>query len=131
LLSFAREIVLTDVQPAIGDVMDVRKDALVDHHLVGLARVPDGVNGALGRRPDGRDPHVDCIGARAESAREKPLRCTGRRGSARAQEAHHAALRAAGGNVIPALIRRFNEAGRAVVNDEAEERWAWILQRRT
>ena len=59
------------------------------------------------------------------------MRGAGRRGGARAAVAHHSTLRAAVGNVVPALIRGFIKARCAIIDEDARRRWARIVERGT
>lgn len=79
----------------------------------------NGVDRAFRRRPGRGDAHVNSIDPGACTPREIPLCSAGGRGGARPDVTHHAALRAAVGNVIPALIRSFIEADGAVIDKDA------------
>jgi hypothetical protein len=78
-----------------------------------------------------RDTDVDRIDAITGAARKIPLRGAGGRGGTRPDVAHHAALRAVIGNIMPALIRGFIEARCAVIHENARRRWARIVERGT
>ena len=108
--------------------MDVRKDGLVDHYLIRLACMANRVNGPFGRRPNGRDTHIDRIGPSARAAWEKPLSGAGGRGGARPDEAHHATLRAAGSDIVPTLIGGFIEAESTIIHKNARWLSPWVFQ---
>jgi hypothetical protein len=57
-VSRAREVVFSNINPSIGDVIDIGKDRLVDHHLIVFTRVTNGIDRAFGRRPNCRDAHI-------------------------------------------------------------------------
>jgi len=71
--------------------------------------MPDGVDGAFGRRSDRRDADIDSIRPNTRAGWEKPLRCAARSSGTWSRETHHPALGTSCGNIIPAFIRRLIE----------------------
>jgi len=73
--------------------------------------------------------HIHRIKTSAGASREIPLRGTGGRAGARSDETHNAALRASGGDIVPASIGSFDKIASAIVNDDAGGWLEWIIKR--
>ena len=116
--SDAGEVVFTDVDPAIGDVVDVREDILIDDDLVRLARVTNGVDRALRGRFDCGDADVDGIQTVIGALRKIPLGGASRCSRVRCGITHHVTLGAACRDIQPTTERRFNKIRRAVIHNE-------------
>jgi len=81
--SRAGEVVSADVDPSICDVINVREDVLIDHHLVRPARVANRIDRALAGGSGRRDAHINRINAPLRVLREVPLRAAGGRAGTR------------------------------------------------
>ena len=55
------EVVFADIHPAIGDIVKIREDRLIDDHLIGLACVTDRINSAFRGGFDRRDADINRI----------------------------------------------------------------------
>ena len=64
----------------------------------------NSVDRTFRRRPDRGDMDIDRIHPGAGSRREIPLRGARGRSGTRLRKTHHTALRAAGGDIVPAFI---------------------------
>ncbi len=122
----AGEVVLADIDPAIGDIIQIRENFLIDDNLIGSARMTDRIDRAFGRGLDRRDADVHRIQSVIRTRREIPLRGTGGCSSARFGITHHAALRAARGNIQPTFSRILYKVCRAIIHDETGGRRRWI-----
>ncbi len=80
----------------------------------------DGVDRTFAGCTVGRDADVQGIQSIAGSCGQTPASGTGRRGSARPREAHHPTLGARHGNIIPAVDRRFEKTGAAIVHQDPD-----------
>jgi hypothetical protein len=76
--SSACEIVSANINPSIADVVDVRKNGLIDNNLIAFARMSNGIDRAFGCGTNGRDANIYRVGAISRTCRELPLTGTGR-----------------------------------------------------
>ena len=75
--SIACEVVFSNIDPSIADVVEVGENNLVEHNLIALTRVANGVDRAFARSANGRDAYINGIGAIARTCGEFPLTGTG------------------------------------------------------
>ncbi len=89
----------------------------------------NGIDRAFSCGSNGGDAHIQRIQPTARTRREIPLRGTGGGAGARSDETHDAALRATGGDVVPAPVGNFNKVGSAVIHDDAGGGLGRIIER--
>ena len=118
LASSAREVVFANVNPSIGDVVNVRENRLIEDNLVTLASVLDGIDRAFTGCTDGGDANINSIDAIVGTLRKRPLTRTVRGGCARLYITHATVLSAACVDLCPTTRRRFGKLQRTIVNDE-------------
>ena len=73
LASSTREVVFADINPSICDVINVRKNRLVEDNLVTLASMLDGIDRTFTGCTDGRDANINGIDAIVGTLRKRPL----------------------------------------------------------
>lgn len=117
--SAAGETVFANVNPAVGDVIYVRKNFLVENDLIGFARVMNRINRTFSGGFDRRDMNIDRIQAIIHTLRQIPLRGASGRGGARLGVTHDAALRTARKDIQPAINGTLYKIHRAIIHYQA------------
>jgi len=72
-VAIAVEVIFADVQPSIGDIINVGEDRLVDDDGVRFARMTDGIYCPLCRGALRRYAHINGIETIVRACRQEPL----------------------------------------------------------
>ena len=91
-IACAGEVVFADIDPTIGDVIQVRENFLIHNDSIGLTRVSDRIDRAFSGSLDRGNAHIDSIHAIIRTRREIPLRGASGRCGARLGVTHHIPL---------------------------------------